>query len=485
MMRSVARGMSCNAGGAQYAPVRFTRGAAIDITGFAAIGVRVPCMGSVPLSRIDSERNVGLSASLNSFFWRYIHGSHEGASRRWGKAIFVLFLLFPGIGSGGSVWLEGMWFVALLHWFFDPGSRRMTRDELKLVGVFAAYVLIMGAFAFTHAAIQGGNSGLSVFLTNSPFLLVAPLLPVLRRAARPGWSALFFAGAACGPILAALIVTIASPYSWELHRAGLSGNPLILALGGLVTGLLCLHGALFFRGWMRWLLMAGALAAVYVMLTSGSRGPLLSFGIVTLLYALIMGYRHFGLGKMLGRLVVLIVVLAGIVTVFSRYDPYIAKRIDFIVERVSNPVGGGVAESSILTRLVLYEGGLRAFLDNPLTGHGRQNVLAAVKAQSDEVAERFFGYTHLHNGYLTDLVASGVLGLLSLIAVLAMPLIVFWNTRPLVFGSVLCLVLAYGFYGMTNLLFYHDVATLLFLGVVVVCNALAGVGEVEPDRLSD
>lgn len=420
---------------------------------------------------------MGLSASLNRFFWRYIHGSHEGASRRWGMAIFVLFLLFPGIGSGGSAWLEGMWFVALLHWFFDPQSRRLTRDEKQLVGVFAAYFFITAVFAFAHAVVRGGDSGLSVVLTNTPFVLVAPLLPVLRRAAKPGWAARFFAGAACGAILAALIVTIGGQFSWELLRSGLSGNPLILALGGLVTGLLCLHGALFFHGRMRWLLVTGALAAVYVMLTAGSRGPLLSFGAVTLFYAVIMGYRHFGLRRMLGRLLLLLVVLAGIITVFSRIDPYIAERIDMVVERASNPVGAGVGERSILTRLVLYEGGLRAFLDNPLSGHGRQNVLAAAKAQSQGAPDRFFHYTHLHNGYLTDLVASGVLGLLSLLAVLLIPLVVFWTARPLVFGSVLCLVLAYGFYGMTNLLFYHDVVTLLFLAVVAVCHALAGVGD--------
>lgn len=424
---------------------------------------------------------MGLSASLNRFFWRYIHGSHEGASRRWGMAIFVLFLLFPGLGSGGSAWLEGMWFVALLHWFFDPQSRRLTRDEKLLVGVFAAYFFITAIFAFAHAAIRGGDNGLTAVLANTPFVLVAPLFPVLRRAAKPGWAARFFAGAACGAILAALIVTIAAPYSLEMHRSALSGNPLILALGGLVTGLLCLHGALFFRGGMRWLLVAGALAAIIVMLTSGSRGPLLSFGAVTLLYAVIMGYRHFGLKRMLGRLLLLLVVLAGIITLFSRFDPYFSNRFDMAVERLSNPVGGG--GRSIATRLVLYEGGIRAFLDNPLTGHGRQNVLAAARAHSDGASERFFRYTHLHNGYLTDLVASGVLGLLSLVAVLVIPLIVFWTARPLVFGSVLCLVLAYGFYGMTNLLFYHDVVTLLYLGVLAVCHALAG--ENDPDSLPD
>ncbi len=89
--------------------------------------------------------------------------------------------------------------------------------------------------------------------------------------------------------------------------------------------------------------------------------------------------------------------------------------------------------------------------------------------------DRFFNFSHLHNGYLTDLVASGILGLLSLLAVLLAPLFLFWNARPVVFGGVLAVVLGYVFYGATNLLFYHDVVTLLFLSLMCVFNALAAL----------
>ncbi len=422
---------------------------------------------------------MGISAALNGFFWRYIHGSCEGASRRWGKAIFILFLLFPGIGSGGSVWLEGMWIVAVLHWIFDPKTRRMTADEKKLVGVFAAYFLISAAFAFAHALALGSASGLSILVANLPFLLAAPIFPVLRKAARPGWTALMFAGFACGAILAAMIVTIAGQFSVELQKAGFSGNALILALGGLVSGLMCCHGMLFFSGRMRLLLAVGALASMYVMLISGTRGPLLSFCATAFVYAVVMGYRHFGLRHMLGLMAALLLVMVAAVTLAVNFNERLAHRYNLVVERLSSPADSSVGEDGIIVRLALYEAGWRAFLDRPVTGYGRQNTLAAARAQTEGLPERYFNYTHLHNGYLTDLVASGVLGLVSLLAVLVMPLIVFWNTRPVVFGAVLCVVVAYGFYGATNLLFYQDVATLLFTGVVVVCGAV----QVEEVRL--
>jgi len=133
-----------------------------------------------------------------------------------------------------------------------------------------------------------------------------------------------------------------------------------------------------------------------------------------------------------------------------------------------------VAEDSILMRLALYEAGLRAFAQRPLTGYGRQNVIAVVsKFDPQRVSQ--FPYTHLHNGYLTDMVASGLPGLLSLLAVLLVPLYALRNAQPVVFGGVLCLSLSYLFYGMTNLLFYHDTANFLFLGMVAVFSTLSNL----------
>jgi len=96
-------------------------------------------------------------------------------------------------------------------------------------------------------------------------------------------------------VLAAVIVTVGGFFSPYLLERGMSGNTLILALGALVSGLLCFHGAFSFGGRMRWLMVAGAVAALYVLLITGSRGPLLSYGAAMTLYAVVMGYRYFGL----------------------------------------------------------------------------------------------------------------------------------------------------------------------------------------------
>ena len=234
---------------------------------------------------------------------------------------------------------------------------------------------------------------------------------------------------------------------------------------------------------MRVLLVVGAIASIYTLLISGGRGPLLSFCATAIVYAVIMGHRHFGLRRMFGGVVVLVLLMIAAVTIAVNFNERLSHRFSLVMERISNPADATVGEDGIVVRLALYEAGLRAFAEQPFAGHGRQNILAAAKAQTSGPPERYFNFTHLHNGYLTESVASGVLGLVSLLAVLLMPLFVFWNARPVVFGGVLCVVTAYGFYGMTNLLFYHDVATILFLGVVSVFGAVWM--QKEPDLRND
>lgn len=415
------------------------------------------------------------SSGLNQFFWQHYHGSDVRASRRWMMTLFATFVLFPGVGSGGSILFAGIWLFSLPYWLFDRDARSFNRRETILVSVFAAYFLIMAGFAFLHAMRLDQTSGFGAIYSNLPFLLIGPVLPVLRRAAQPDWINRVFAGVAWGAILAAAIVTIGAFFYPEVGRKALSGNPLVLALGVLVSGLLCLHGALFFGGRMRWLLVAGALASVGVLLITASRGPLIAYGAATTTYAAIMGFRHFGLRWMLSRMAAWLVLLAAIIGVMAKYDPLLAERYAAAVERLTNPDSTSLQENSVHTRLVLYEAGALAFLERPLTGYGRQNAVRAAKEHSNGAPDKHFRFSHLHNGYLTDLVSSGIAGLVSLLAVLLVPLALLRNAPPIVFGGVLCVTLAYVFYGATNLLFYHDVVTLLFLALICVFNAVSSV----------
>ncbi|WP_419914360.1 O-antigen ligase family protein [Hoeflea sp.] len=418
---------------------------------------------------------------LSRLFWVHFYRSDESASLRWAFGVFLAFLLFPGIGSGGSVVVIVIWFFAVICLVFDPQSRQLDAVEKPIVAAFAAYFLIMLVFAVLNAIPAGTWQHFGAVYGNILFLAFAPVMPVLRRSVRPYWIKVFFAGTASGAILAALIVLIAGQYSGEYMRSAFSGNPLVLALGAMVSGLLCIHGLLFFRGAMRWLLAVGALAALYALLSSGSRGPLLSYSMTLAAYALIMGYRHFGLAYMAKRGVLAAIAIGLLSFGVIRADPELTNRIALAVERLERPNDSQLAEESISVRLLLYRAGWRAFMERPLTGYGRQDVIHAAEAMDPQNEEKFT-FSHLHNGYLTDLVASGVLGLLSLLAVLFVPLFVLRNARPLVFGGVFCVVISYSLYGLTNLLFYHDVSTLYFLSLITAFCTLSRLPDMEGAR---
>ncbi|MDF2373676.1 MAG: O-antigen ligase family protein [Rhizobiaceae bacterium] len=413
---------------------------------------------------------------MSNFFWTHLHRSDACANFRWAAALFIMLAVFPGIGSAGTGWLVAICISSLGYWIFDPQCRRLIQHEQILAGVCTVYFLIMAGLAAFHGPLPGQEIGWGSVLSNLPFLFLVFILPVLRLAAQPGWIGLLFAGNACGGILAALIILIAGHYAPDHARTAFSGNELILALGAMVSGLLSIHGLLFFKGPMRGLMALGALAALFALLSSGSRGPLLSYGATLALYAMVMGWRYFGFAFMTKRAVICGLLIAAFSVTMIRTDPELSGRVELVVERLENPSGPDVAEDSILMRIALYKAGLHAFAQRPLTGYGRQNVIAVVSRFDPQRASQF-PYTHLHNGYLTDMVASGLPGLLSLLAVLLVPLYALRNAQPVVFGGVVCLSLSYLFYGMTNLLFYHDTANFLFLGMLAVFSTLSNLPE--------
>ena len=362
---------------------------------------------------------------------------------------------------------------------FDRGMleflRRFDEMERPIVLAFAAYFLIMVGFALAHAMAGGSWETMDVILKNIMFLLFAPVFPVLRYFARPGWMQTVAAGIASGPILAALIIMVLGFLSLDMHsrddlRSAFSGNPLMLALGSMVSGLLCIHCLLFFRDrGMRGLLLAGALAAFYALLTSGSRGALLSYIAVLVIYAMVMGQRYFGFAFVAKRGLVAAAALVVLGTAVVSADRELINRFELAVERLSNLDDAELKEKSISKRMLHYRAGLAVVRDRPLIGSGRQNVMRAAMAKDPENAEVMIS-THLHNGYLTDFVASGVLGLLSLLAVLFVPLYALRNAQPFIFGAVLCVVAAYAVNGMVNLLFYKHCHCSMNLTVPFHCT---------------
>ena len=119
---------------------------------------------------------------------------------------------------------------------------------------------------------------------------------------------------------------------------------------------------------------------------------------------------------------------------------------------------GNIKQSSVGERLNMWISGLKAFRESPLIGYGYRNAnKAAQKYTSKDIA----GYTHLHNEYLTNLVSAGIIGLLSLLALIFLPMLVFYRKLKdkasyyyALMGMMLCI--GYATFGFSHIAFGEE-----------------------------
>ncbi len=85
---------------------------------------------------------------------------------------------------------------------------------------------------------------------------------------------------------------------------------------------------------------------------------------------------------------------------------------------------GTLTADSFGWRYELATSGLRAFLDNPLIGHGLHEHMGAAFAHASAGGPDITFISHLHNDFIAHLVAYGIAGLLFVFAFLGMVWIV-------------------------------------------------------------
>ena len=144
-------------------------------------------------------------------------------------------------------------------------------------------------------------------------------------------------------------------------------------------------------------------------------------------------------------------------------------------------LGEKVTETSSSYRTQMYAGGLRAFWDAPLLGHGWKNqVTSALPYMSEEARAGYAveGWSYIHNEPLGFALSAGVLGIVAYVCIMVAPLMA-WRLRRFDAGTIrlyLALVLVVGFFvaGMTDVLFMTELPkTILAFGT----GAIAVLGS--------
>ncbi len=164
--------------------------------------------------------------------------------------------------------------------------------------------------------------------------------------------------------------------------------------------------------------------AIASILMSGTRGTLLASLIVgtILLGVFLIRHRRYFIRT------VFAISLVGIVSTFFAYD-----MVDARLQQTKNEltaISQGKFNTSFGYRLSMWKAGLEISKSPTLIGLGTQHLEIKQslyeQGKVDAAAVRF---KHYHNEYISTLVTKGVLGLISLLAILGYPLYLFINNR--------------------------------------------------------
>ena len=165
--------------------------------------------------------------------------------------------------------------------------------------------------------------------------------------------------------------------------------------------------------------------AMYSVVLSGTRIAWVMFVVLFFSAMLIWSIR----GHLTKKSLLLILIALAVVTAFSMNNKSFSHRIDNAFQEIKNYSVDSDSNGSVDLRLSMWSGGLTAFKQQPIIGYGYHNTgLAASRHVSGPYAKEFIkGQKMLHNDYVNSLVGFGIFGLLALMALLFLPLTLFFK----------------------------------------------------------
>ena len=210
----------------------------------------------------------------------------------------------------------------------------------------------------------------------------------------------------------------------------------------------------------------------YAIFLIGSRGSWLSFLILSIVYIGLI-YKPFiqNNNKIKISLALILIVLLGFVSASS----HIKERVEKSIAEVQDWNSGKGTWSSNGNRMMMWKSGLSAAKDSPWVGYGYRNENKAAAAYVPKNKDWVSVGTHLHNQYITNLVATGIVGLLMLLILLFKPISIFYQNlknKNTYYYSTMGILLSVGYitFGFTHIAFgeeHINAFYILFMGFLL------------------
>ena len=213
--------------------------------------------------------------------------------------------------------------------------------------------------------------------------------------------------------------------------------------------------------------------AMYSVVLSGTRIAWVIFVVLFFSAMLIWSIR----GHLTKKGLLLILIALAVVTAFSMNNKSFIDRIDVAFQEIKDYSVDSDSDGSIDLRLSMWSGGLIAFKQQPIIGYGYHNTgLEASRHVSGPYAKAFIkGQKMLHNDYVNSLVGFGILGLLALMALLFLPLTLFFKQlkadKECARSAIgVLFIIALSVFAITDSIYSHSVMRsffVFFLGVLL------------------
>jgi O-antigen ligase len=316
-------------------------------------------------------------------------------------------------------------------------------------------------------------------------ILLAGLAPVRIDAIK-----VFVRGAQVGAVVGGVIAVI---QVWDGIDRAVGGAINAFPFGAIAAWLACvsLIGAGDY-GWRGRAFAASAFAAgLIASILSESRGAWLALPVLVVIL-LVYFYRRYGPrvawggAGALAVIAVAVALIAGgsirerLTDTFAAFEGFEFGRADLNAPDVF----------SLDQRALMMAYGLEAIADRPILGYGPQNAVTEVRLRAGADGYAIEQYGHLHNEYLTETVGNGIVGLVSLLLLLAAPVVTALRSerdKRYADRMALAAIVSAGaaLFGLTSLAFGHDITNTVYAGALLaVCLSAAASGprrrEAEP-----
>lgn len=380
--------------------------------------------------------------------------SADGAlSDRYSSVINFLLFSFPVVICTVKPLGEVILLVLAIIGIFLSISRKTMPFNVKALRLFSG--LTLGYFGIVLLSIIFSDDPLGSihFISREQHFLLAPFVALAVLNARWSLNHLLL-GIKIGLMVMGCIALYKYLNGVERNFGGVNA----VLFGDLAVMMLFLSIVRIFEesNGQRLFTVLALLMGLVAILLSGTRGAWLSFIILTPLYLWLVCWRYMVGNYKAGLLALVAVIVIGVAAVSSNI---MQERISTAVKEIKLWSTDENINSSVGIRLEMWSAALQAAKEMPWSGYGYRNVTVVVAEYAGEEAQvQIRGFKHLHNEYLTSLLGTGVLGLLSVLLLLFVPLLMFLKSRKkedmfpfAAMGAMLSV--GYASFGLTNLSF--------------------------------